>query len=208
MLARNDGIGTETIRVVIDEVVDVEYEFFPCEASHVDFLRVHADGIHLAGFHAEAAEHAAQEIGVINFSLLFDMGVWIFLGDNFNALSRTRGRAEHTGGATNRTILLFHQTMLAAIAVRNGFCLFGIFVDGQLAQTHHVFQQVTQGNHETFKCRKNINAFQHRHGTAIQDFNFDFTFNFHFRMTGGGCVHKCSAKVSRDSKPVNGPCTY
>ena len=122
MLARSDGIGAQTIWVVVDEVVDVEDEFFPCEASHVDFFGVHADGVYGARFYTEAAEHAAQEIDVIDFSLLFHMGVWIFLGDNFNALNRTRGRAEHTGGATNRTILLLHQPMLATIAVRNGFC--------------------------------------------------------------------------------------
>lgn len=161
--------------MVVHKVIDIQNELLSGEAGHVDFLGVHADGVHRAGFDAEAAEDAAEEIDVVDFRLLFDVRVRVFLGDDLDAFGGTSGRAQHARGATHRTVLLLHQAVLGPVVGGNGLRLFRVFVNRKLTAPHHVADQMAERDEKPFKGGNDVKPLQQRHGATIQRFDFQTT---------------------------------
>ena len=101
--------------MVFGEVADVEEEVLARVTGHVNLLGVHADGVAGAGFDAEAAEDAAQEVDGVCLGAFLDGGIRVFLGNDIDALGGAGGGAEHAGGATNGVIGAQHQAVLGAV---------------------------------------------------------------------------------------------
>jgi len=94
----------------------------------VEVVHVHADGVDGAGFGAEPAIAAAQDVDIKPLGEFLDMRVGRFAGGDVDAVAGADRLAEHTGGAAHRAVLLDGQAVAASPAVVDRALDFGVLV--------------------------------------------------------------------------------
>lgn len=104
----------------------VEIKFRARVAGQIEIARIHADRIFGTGFHAQAAEAAAQKINFERERVFFDAAIGRFTGGDVNAFVWAGRFAHHARYTARRSVGTEHQTMQPAPARRNWPLLFGI----------------------------------------------------------------------------------
>ncbi len=116
------------IRIGIQKFLHIQLHAVTAKRRDVQDLGVHADGIFRASLHAKTAVNAFTEVNIEAGRTLFNFRVWMFLGHNVNAVSRTNRFAHHAGHAARGTVFPLGQPMAGAQTAGGRPFFFGIKV--------------------------------------------------------------------------------
>ncbi len=139
-----DRCRAHSFGVVFQEIVDIQNKFLTGVTGHVDLFGVHPNRVAGAGLDTESAKDTAEEIDVVNGRIFFDLGIRTFRRDNLDAFGGASSGAEHAGGASDRSIRTFHQSMLGPVILWNRFQLVGIFESHHLLNSKEMLDEVLQ----------------------------------------------------------------
>ena len=159
-LLRND-IGLGVIGwAPIEQRVLIDDEFVAGVFDQHRLFGVHANGIAGAGFDAESAVNAQQQVDIKNLRPLFDVRVFGLFGNDFNAAGGAGGGAHKAGDTTGITVGALHQAVARAVILRQVRLDLGVIEGFQhLIGLGQGFPGVADGQGETFDDLDKINLF-------------------------------------------------
>lgn len=147
---------------VVQQKIAIQIKFRTGDSAQRHITCVHADRVLRAGFHAQPAEAAAQQVDFEGDRVFFDSSVRRFSGSDLDTIVRTGGFTHHAGNAARRSIGSCHQAMPPAPARRDMTSLLRI---------EHRYHRILRlhSNRSSGMPRQISEEMPHRHTKALQE---------------------------------------
>ena len=129
-----------------------------------DFLRIHAEGVHRAGFRTKTAEHASQVVDVEALHLLLDTRVIAGSSLDEDAVRGAGSRTHAAGDTTRSAIGAQHQAVLGAVGIADFRLTFRVRNRREFLVTEQAAGRMFERGEQTAQGFEYVKTFAPGHG--------------------------------------------